>query len=102
LERRKGGRWFRSNLHIFINIHQLPFPEIITFFGTDFNDIHNLQGEDELWVEGKPYNINKSFDDITPEEVEHGPLTVRNVRKPVFHYTVSHAGLYTYDWFSLI
>ncbi|MBN1831657.1 MAG: hypothetical protein JW896_06045 [Deltaproteobacteria bacterium] len=79
----------------FVDKHTHPFPEIIAFFGTDFDDIHNLQGEVELWVEGKPYQINKSFMAIIPEQVEHGPLTVRNVQKPIFHYTVGHAGLYT-------
>lgn len=79
----------------FVEKHTHPFPEIIVFFWTDFNDIHNLQGEVELWVERKPYNINKSFVAIIPEEVEHGLLTVRNVRKPIFHYTMGYAGLYT-------
>jgi mannose-6-phosphate isomerase-like protein (cupin superfamily) len=78
----------------FVDTHTHPFPEIIAFFGTDFDDIHNLHGEVELWVEEKKYKINRSFAAIIPEGVEHGPLTVRNVRKPVFHYTVGHAGLY--------
>lgn len=78
----------------FVDKHTHSFPEIIAFFGTDFNDIHKLHGEVELWVEGKPYKIHKSFVAIIPEGVEHGPLTIRNVQKPIFHYTVGHAGLY--------
>lgn len=80
---------------LFVDRHAHSFPEIIAFFGTDYDDIHNLHGEVELWVEGKRYTIQKSFAAIIPEGVEHGPLTVRNVRKPIFHYTVGHAGLYS-------
>ena len=41
------------------------------------------------------FSLNLQTDAIIPEGVEHGPLTVRNVRKPIFHYTVGHAGLYS-------
>jgi len=78
----------------FVDKHTHPFPEIIAFFGSDFDDIYKLHGEVELWVEGKQYKLNKSFLAIIPEGVEHGPLTVRNVKKPIFHYTVGHAGMY--------
>ncbi|MBN2243074.1 MAG: hypothetical protein JW793_10320 [Acidobacteria bacterium] len=40
------------------------------------------------------YIISKSFAAIIPKGVSHGPLTLRNVRKPIFHYTVGDAGLY--------
>ncbi len=78
----------------FVDRHTHPFPEVIGFFGSDLNDIHKLHGEVELWVEGKQYKIKKSFAAIIPEGVEHGPLKVRKVKKPIFHYTAGHAGLY--------
>jgi len=78
----------------FVDKHAHSFPEIIAFFGTDFDDIHKLHGDVELWVDGRKYEIGKSFVAIIPEGVQHGPLTVRNVRKPIFHYTVGRAGLY--------
>ena len=64
------------------------------FFGIDFDHIHRLNGEVELWVEGKQHKTNKSFAAIIPEGVEHGPLTVRNVSRPIFRYSAGHAGLY--------
>jgi mannose-6-phosphate isomerase-like protein (cupin superfamily) len=78
----------------FVDKHKHSFPEVIAFFGSDLEDIHNLHGEVELWVEGKPYRIKKSFAAIIPEGVEHGPLTIRNVKKPIFHYIVGRAKLY--------
>ena len=78
----------------FVAEHSHPFQEVISFFGSDFNDIHELHGEVELWVQGKPYKMNKSFCAVIPEGVEHGPLIVRNVKKPIFHYTVGKAKKY--------
>jgi mannose-6-phosphate isomerase-like protein (cupin superfamily) len=78
----------------FVEEHSHPFQEVISFFGSDFSDIHDLHGEVELWVQGKPYKMNKSFCAVIPEGVEHGPLIVRNVKKPIFHYTVGNAKKY--------
>jgi hypothetical protein len=78
----------------FVDRHAHSFPEVIAFFGTDFSDIYNLHGEVELWVEGKQYKFNRSFCAIVPEGIEHGPLTVRNVKKPIFHYTAGPAKMY--------
>jgi hypothetical protein len=78
----------------FVDGHTHSFPEVIAFFGTDFDDIYRLHGEVELWVEGKRYKFDRSFCAIVPEGVEHGPLTVRNVQRPIFHYTAGPARLY--------
>jgi hypothetical protein len=69
------------------------FPEIIAFFGTDFTDIHKLHGEVELWVQGKQYKMDKSFTVYIPGGVEYGPLTVRNIRKPIFYFNVGFPGV---------
>ncbi len=78
----------------FVEKHTHTFPEVIAFFGSDLNDIHKLHGEVELFVEGKQYKLNKSFVAIIPEGVEHGPLTISNVKKPVFHYTAAPTKIY--------
>ena len=78
----------------FVDEHSHPFQQIIAFCVSDLNDIDKLHGEVELWVQGKPYKMNKSFYAIIPEGVEHGPLIVRNVKKPIFHYTVGNAKKY--------
>ncbi len=88
----------RSGLKVqdvkFVDKHTHPFQEVIGFFGSDLEDIHNLHGEVELWVEGKKYVINKSFSATIPAGVEHGPLIVRNVKKPIFHYTAGPGKMY--------
>jgi len=78
----------------FINPHTHSFPEVIGFFGTDYNDIHQLSGEVELWVDGQQFIIHKSFVAVIPEGVEHGPLIIRKVKKPIFHYTAGPGKMY--------
>ena len=78
----------------FADQHSHPFQQIIAFYGSDSDNIYDLHGEVELWVQGKPYKMNKSFFAVIPEGIEHGPLTVRNVKKPVFHYTIGNAKKY--------
>ncbi|MBN2038664.1 MAG: hypothetical protein JW864_01385 [Spirochaetes bacterium] len=78
----------------FADEHKHPFQQVIAFYGSDLNDIHELHGEVDLYVEGKPYKMNKSFCAVIPAGVKHGPVVVRNVKKPVFHYTVGDAKKY--------
>jgi hypothetical protein len=79
----------------FVDPHKHAFQEVIAFFGSDIeNDIHKLHGEVEFTVEGKKYNLDKSFIAIIPEGVEHGPLTIKNIKKPIFHYTAAPTKIY--------
>ncbi len=78
----------------FADEHSHPFKQVIVFLGTDLSDIHKLNGEVELWIEGKPYKMDKSFYAVIPEGVKHGPLIVRNVKKPIFHYLAGNAPKY--------
>ncbi len=89
----ESGTGVKEGLN-FIDEHVHPFEQVIGFFGSDLNDIHKLHAEVELWVQGKPYKMNKSFCAVIPAGVKHGPLMVRNVKKPVFHYTAGNSGKY--------
>lgn len=68
--------------------HTHPFSEMIGFFGTNENDIHDLCGEAELWINGEQHIMNKSFVAFIPAGMEHCPLTIRRIDKPIFHFTV--------------
>jgi len=61
-----------------------PLDEYIPDENRSMEHVLYIDGEVELWVEGKQYKINKGFAAIIPEGVEHGPLTVRKVKKPYF------------------
>jgi len=77
-----------------VKLHAHPFPELIGFFGTNEEDIHDLCGEVELWIEGKQNVIDKSFVAIIPAGVEHCPLIIRRIERPIFHFTAGPGKIY--------
>jgi quercetin dioxygenase-like cupin family protein len=68
--------------------HTHPFEEVITFFGTNFNDPHDLGGEVELWLEDEKFVLNKSFLAYIPAGMKHCPLRIRRIDRPMFHFTL--------------
>ncbi|UCG82443.1 MAG: hypothetical protein JSW38_09620 [Dehalococcoidia bacterium] len=74
--------------------HAHPFDEMIGFFGTDENDIHDLCGEVELWIDGEQHIIDKSFVAFIPAGVVHCPLNIRRIDRPIFHFTAGPGRIY--------
>jgi hypothetical protein len=74
--------------------HSHPFPEALGFIGTDPNDIHSLGGEVELWIDGKPNIMTKSFIAFIPAGTKHCPMKIRKVDKPIFHFTSGMGSTY--------
>jgi hypothetical protein len=74
--------------------HQHEFLEVVTFFGTNFEDPRDLGGEVELWLEGDKHVMTRSFLAYIPAGMTHCPLIVRNVKRPIFHFTVGLGGDY--------
>jgi hypothetical protein len=68
--------------------HTHPFSEIITFFGTNFDDPHDLCGEVELWLEDEQHILTKSFLAYIPAGMKHCPLKILRIDKPMFHFTI--------------
>ncbi|MFC1493956.1 hypothetical protein ACFL6W_01630 [Thermodesulfobacteriota bacterium] len=66
--------------------HTHPFDEVVAFFGTDADNPNDLCGEIEFWLGGEQYILTKSCIIFAPKEVEHCPLIVRRVGKPIFHF----------------
>jgi hypothetical protein len=74
--------------------HSHEFNETIAYVGTDPNNIYDLGGDVELWINGKPNIIDKSFIAFIPAGTKHGPLKIRNISKPIFHFTAGMSGSY--------
>jgi mannose-6-phosphate isomerase-like protein (cupin superfamily) len=74
--------------------HVHPFPELITFFGTNPDDFSDLGAEVELWIGGEQHIITESFVAYIPGNVVHCPLMVRNVTRPIFHFTAGPGKAY--------
>ncbi len=83
--------WFRpgeqAGNEVIEETHSHSFDEVITFIGSNPEDIHDLGGEIELWIDGEQHIIDKSFMAFVPAGLSHGPLKMRKIDRPILHYT---------------
>jgi hypothetical protein len=70
-----------------IKAHSHEFDETIAWVGTDPKDPYNLNGEIELWIDSKQNIIDRSFLAFIPAGIVHGPIYIRRIEKPMFHFT---------------
>ena len=81
--------WFwpgAASDHVRAEAHSHSFNEVLAFFGTNYDDPHDLCGEIELWLEDEQYVMTKSFLAFTPAGMKHCPLIIRRVNRPIFHF----------------
>ncbi len=82
------GKWPASrDPKVDTHEHSHPFNEAVAFIGTDQNDPYKLNGEVELWVDGKKNVLDCSFVAFIPAGTKHCPLHINRVDKPIFHFT---------------
>lgn len=74
--------------------HTHEFGEMMCFYGFNYDDILDLGAEIEFWIDGKQYFIKESFTAFIPAGVKHGPLTIRNVQRPIAHLIACDTGAY--------
>ena len=65
--------------------HTHDFDEFISFFGTNWDDPHDLCGEIEFWLEDEKFVMTESFLVYIPAGIKHCPLIARRVDRPIFH-----------------
>ena len=66
--------------------HTHDYDEVIAFFGTDRDNPYDLCGQVELWIDGDQYLPEHSFLAFIPAGTEHGPLNIKRVDRPIFHF----------------
>ena len=72
----------------------VDFDEVIAFFGTDPDDIHDLCGEVELWLGDEKHIIDKSCMVFVPAGLNHCPLRFNRVDRPIFYFTAGPGSMY--------
>ncbi len=77
-----------------VDEHTHPFGELIGFFGFNYDNIHDLGAEVELWIDGKQYILKESFVAFVPPGIKHCPLNIRNIVRPLMHLTAGPAQRY--------
>ncbi len=71
--------------------------EIIGFFGSNPDDPYDLGGEIEIWLEDEKHIINRTAMLFVPAGMQHCPLVIRRVDRPIFHFTTVTGGRYLKD-----
>jgi hypothetical protein len=77
-----------------VDSHTHAFGELIGFFGFNYDDIQDLGAEIEFTVDNETHKITKSFAAYIPAGIQHGPLIIRNVVRPIFHFTAGDCKIY--------
>lgn len=77
-----------------IESHTHKFGVLIGFFGFNYDDIQDLGAEIEFTVDNETHVVNKSFASFVPAGVQHGPLIIRNIVRPIFHFIAGDTDKY--------
>ena len=85
--------WQREDTQGFpMHVHE--FDETIGFFGTNHEDLYDLGGEIEFWLEDEKYLLTKSCMIHVPQGMQHCPIVFRKVSRPIFHFIIGNKGIY--------
>ncbi len=86
--------YFKSHEEFEVDIHTHDFDEVIGFFGSNPDDVTDLCGEVEYWIDGEKHVINKSCLIYIPKGTRHCPQRLIRVERPIFHFTAGTGGIY--------
>jgi hypothetical protein len=64
--------------------HTHTFGEMLGFYGFNYDNIQDLGAEIEITIDNEKNIVDRSFASYVPPGVQHGPIIVRNVRRPIF------------------
>jgi hypothetical protein len=72
----------------FLKSHKHESNEIVAFYGTNPDDPTDLGGEVIFYLDGEKHVLTKSTMMFIPAGMEHAPLVIRRVDRPIFHFSV--------------
>jgi hypothetical protein len=74
--------------------HTHDFDEVITFFGSDFENPDELNGEIEFWYEDEKHILTKSCLIHISKDTMHCPLIINRIDSPIFLYEAGNDTFY--------
>jgi hypothetical protein len=89
-----GWIWKAYPDRVWVPAHTHSFDETINFFGSNPDDVNDLCGEIEIWLEDEKFTITKSCIIFAPAGMKHCPITVKRVDRPIFSFLSSTAVKY--------
>jgi mannose-6-phosphate isomerase-like protein (cupin superfamily) len=78
--------WFKKPFQE-TGLYKHASDELLVFFGSDPDDHENLNAEIEIWLENDKIVLTQTSVVFVPAGVAHGNMMVKNVTKPVIHFT---------------
>ena len=64
--------------------HIHKYGEMLGFYGFNYENIQDLGAEIEITIDNEKNIVDRSFAAYVPPGVQHGPIIVRHVRRPIF------------------
>jgi hypothetical protein len=61
-----------------------PYDRFFGFYAYNYDNVRDLCAEAEIYIGGEKHIVNKSFAMFIPANLEVGPVTIRNITKPIF------------------
>lgn len=74
--------------------HVHNYDEILGFFGTDTEDVYDLGGEIEFWLDDEKYLLTRSCLIFVPKGMKHCPIVFKRIDRPIFHFIFVTGGEY--------
>jgi hypothetical protein len=74
--------------------HTHDFNEVLGFFGYNYDNIQDLGAEIEITIDGEKNILDRSFSACIPAGVPHGPVIIRNIKRPIFHVSSGKTAYY--------
>lgn len=76
--------------------HKHAVSEILGFYGSNPEDPYDLGGEIIIYIDGEKHTLTKSSLVFLPGGMEHLPLIVKKVDRPIFHFSIVMEDAYRY------
>ncbi len=76
--------------------HKHDVDEILGFYGSNPEDPYDLGGEIIIYINGEKHTLTKSSLVFLPRGMEHLPLIVTRVDRPIFHFSIVTEDIYRY------
>lgn len=99
--------YFKPNMYIlnegmdkgakFLESHKHDVGEIVAFYGSDPEKPNDLGGEIIFYIGGEKHVFTKSCMVFLPAGLEHGPLFLQRIDRPVFHFSCVMQNSYEAD-----
>ncbi len=64
-----------------------PYDRFFGFYAFNYDNIRDLCAEMEVYIGGEKHVVNRSGAMFIPAGLEVGPMTIRNITKPIFFTT---------------